>query len=389
MALHKLKLTRTELKTLKAREESLVAALDLNAVHEVNDIETVIRAEIDSLYESLFEPLPFGIFAKEDALRLQGQEANSALLRNRAILEELNQATPLLQQASNALESVCGHDGDSLNASHETLSSLILADTALHAAWSHLTDASFISDVSELPDLNFSSPCPQEQVARIAAELQPAVAFLIESTQEYTVNINNELVRGTAVVAEIESRLQRERRRLVLECAGADDDARLRDMPPGYEDHVGSVPTAAPPGYDHSFMLVLALLAPFPEMPSRFPCAVPMVHVKFASADKKTAAVTGAPYIHPNGMKYIFATQFSKPVAANPRDCHDHRVAVKELSAKEHHEDNPNGKSDTSKQAWYDRPRFPNVGRHTASDPLRKHADQEKLCAPSSSAPVL
>ncbi|KAJ3132486.1 hypothetical protein HDU90_006847 [Geranomyces variabilis] len=242
----------TELQNLKAREESLVAALDLDAVHEVNDIETVIRTEIDSLYESLFEPLPFGIFAKEDALRLQGQEANSALLRNRAILEELNQATPLLQQASNALESVCGHDGDGLNASHETLSSLILADTALHAAWSHLTDASFISDVSELPDLNFSSPCPQDQVSRIAAELQPAVAFLIESTQEYTVNINNELVRGAAVVAEIESRLQRERRRLVLECAGADDDARLRDMPPGYEDHVGGVPTAAPPGYDHS-----------------------------------------------------------------------------------------------------------------------------------------
>ncbi|KAJ3172671.1 hypothetical protein HDU88_006001 [Geranomyces variabilis] len=284
-----------ELKNLKAREESLVAALDLDAGHEDNEIGTAIRAEIDSLYESLFEPLPFGIFAKEDELRLQGQEANSALLRNRAILEELNQATPLLQQASNALESVCGHDGDGLNASHETLSSLILADTALHAAWSHLTDASFISDVSELPDLNFSSPCPQDQVARIAAELQPAVAFLIESTQEYTVNVNNELVRGAAVVAEIESRLQRERRRLVLECAGADDDARLRDMPPGYEDHEGDLTLGIlPPDtlegsligfmqYD-AIYLVLALLAPSPKMTFRFPCAVPMVHVKFASA---------------------------------------------------------------------------------------------------------
>ncbi|KAJ3160577.1 hypothetical protein HDU86_000335 [Geranomyces michiganensis] len=244
----------TELKALKSREESLIAALDLDDDGRGNaNTESAIQAEIDNLYESLFEPLPFGIFAKEDALRLQGQEANSALLRNRGILDELNQAAPLLKQASDALESICGNGGAGQLASHETLSSLILADTALHAAWSHLTDASFISDVSELPDLNFTSPCPQEQVARTARQLQPAVAFLIESTREYTTNIANELTRGAAITAEIGSRLQRERRRLVLECAAeaGGDDARLRDEPPGYEEDGGAVPTSLPPGYEH------------------------------------------------------------------------------------------------------------------------------------------
>ncbi|KAI8907525.1 hypothetical protein DFJ77DRAFT_182341 [Powellomyces hirtus] len=216
-----------------------------------SESEQAIRSEIESLYQTLFEPLRYGIFPVEDQLRLQLQETTTVLLRKREILEELKEADPLLIQASGALDRVRNYEANGEKyASHGVVSSMILADTALHAAWSHLTDASFMNGVERLPELNFSSPIPHEQIKHIAADFLPAVKSLIASTAEYMKTMITDISRNAAVAAELEGRLQRERRRLILECAeDVDDTARRRGEPPQY-DHVALETHSPPPSYE-------------------------------------------------------------------------------------------------------------------------------------------